>query len=124
MLDCLSFGTMADREEEITEAHQNTFLWLLNPDLKSPQKQTWVDFIEWLKSGRGTYWINGKAGSGKSTLMRLISKSKQTSAALREWSGSSHLIVGNFFFWNSGTVEQRSQIGLLRTLLHDILRQH
>lgn len=124
VLDVLSFGTMSDREEDIGEAHQNTFVWLLNPKAKSPQKQQWADFVEWLKSGRGLYWINGKAGSGKSTLMRFITKSDQTRTALLEWSGSSNLVVGNFFFWNSGTIEQRSQIGLLRTLLHEILRQH
>lgn len=25
---------------------------------------------EWLESGSGVYWISGKAGSGKSTLMK------------------------------------------------------
>jgi hypothetical protein len=124
VLDVLSFGIMSDREEDIGEAHQNTFVWLLKPKAKSPQKQKWDDFVEWLKSGRGLCWINGKAGSGKSTLIRFITKSDQTRTALLEWSGSSNLVVGNFFFWNSGTIEQRSQIGLLRTLLHEILRQH
>jgi hypothetical protein len=124
VLDGLSFGSMLDREEDIGEAHRNTFVWLLNPKAKSPQKQQWDDFVEWLKSGRGLYWINGKAGSGKSTLMRFISKSDQTRTALLEWSRSSNLVVGNFFFWNSGTIEQRSQIGLLRTLLHETLRRH
>jgi len=124
VLDILSFGTMSDREGDIGEAHQNTFVWLLNPKAKSPQKQQWDDLVEWLKSGLGLYWINGKAGSGKSTLMRFITKSDQTRTALLEWSGSSNLVVGNFFFWNSGTIEQRSQVGLLRTLLHEILRQH
>jgi hypothetical protein len=92
----LGLSTMGDREEDIPEAHQNTFVWLLKPESKLPQKKSWDDFIEWFKSGRGTYWMNGKAGSGKSTLMRFISKSEQTRAALCEWSGSSHLIVGNF----------------------------
>jgi hypothetical protein len=124
VLENLSFGTMVDREGDIGEAHKNTFAWLLNSASNSPQKQKWDDFVEWLKSGRGTYWINGKAGSGKSTLMRYITKSAQTRTALREWSCSSSLVIGSFFFWNSGTVEQRSQIGLLRTLLHEILRQH
>lgn len=31
------------------------------------------------------------------------------------------VLVATFFFWNSGTQEQRSQVGLLRSLLFQIL---
>lgn len=125
VLDDMSFEAMAHREEEIVVAHQNTFLWMLHPDsTSSPRAHSGPNFIEWLKSGRGTYWINGKAGSGKSTLMRFICRSHLTRAALREWAGSLSLTIGSFFFWNSGTRQQRSQTGLLRTLLHDILSQN
>lgn len=29
-----------------------------------------------------------------------------------------------FFFWTSGTLEQRSQVGFLRSVLFEILQQH
>jgi hypothetical protein len=30
----------------------------------------------------------------------------------------------DFYFWNSGTQEQRSQVGLLRTILFSLLKSH
>jgi hypothetical protein len=124
ILESLSFKTMSDRQEEIAEAHIHTFSWLFQQKLPLSRHTPRSNFVEWLRSGTGTYWINGKAGSGKSTLMRYICESKETKEALLDWAGLSPLTVGNFFFWNSGTVEQRSQAGLLRTLLHNILQEH
>jgi hypothetical protein len=115
ILNSLYFKTILDRQEEIAEAHENTFEWVFRPQSA---------FVDWLESGHGTYWINGKAGSGKSTLMRYICKSDQTRRKLLSWAGSTPSIMSNFFFWNSGTIEQRSQVGFLRSLLYDILRRH
>lgn len=67
------------------------------------------------------YWIYGKAGSGKSTLMRYLFDNPRTLDDLRLWSGDMPLEIAAFFFWNSGTTEQRSQAGL-RCLLFQILR--
>lgn len=61
----LTFPTMRDRYDETPEAHRKTFRWILEDLPKN-------DFVKWLQSGAGLYWINGKAGSGKSTLMRFI----------------------------------------------------
>ncbi|MCJ1354596.1 MAG: hypothetical protein MMC33_004585 [Icmadophila ericetorum] len=77
---------------------------------------------DWLQKGRGIYWINGKAGSGKSTLMKHVFENVKTSHLLSKWAGSMPLLVANFFFWSSGTREQRSQSGLLRSLLFQILQ--
>ncbi|KAH8886346.1 hypothetical protein GQ53DRAFT_750618 [Thozetella sp. PMI_491] len=41
---------------------------------------------------------------------------------LRAWSKDRELVVASFFFWNSGTKLQKSQEGLLRSLLFEILR--
>jgi hypothetical protein len=60
--------------------------------------------------------IQGKAASGKSTLMRFIYQNSLTRQNLNLWSGYSQLVVASFF-WNSGIPEQRSQLGLLRSLL-------
>jgi NACHT domain len=82
----------------------------------------------WLKTGSGVYWINGKPGSGKSTLMKHIYDDERTRLYLKEWAqigDSKHvpLVIASFFFWNSGTMEQRSQIGMLRALLFQVLDQ-
>jgi hypothetical protein len=64
----LRFPDMDNRYEAIPEAHAKTFRWIFEPP--SPG-QDWADVSQWLQ-GKDTpiYWITGKPGAGKSTLMR------------------------------------------------------
>jgi hypothetical protein len=89
----------------------------------SSKETRWSNFIDWLRDGDGVYWVNGKAGSGKSTLMRYIYDNPKTKEVLRAWAAEVPLSIAGFFFWNSGTVEQRSYIGLLRSLIYEVLHQ-
>ncbi len=116
ILKSLQFSTMNHRRMDISEAHQKTFSWIF--DESPSQRRPWSNFIKWLREGSGLYWINGKAGSGKSTLLRYIYESSNTSQHLRAWAKGSDLGIAAFFFWNSGSEEQRSQTGLLRSLLY------
>lgn len=118
ILETLRFSTMTDRLEEVSEAHQSTFKWIFEPP---EDMQSWSCFTSWLKTGAGIYWINGKAGSGKSTLMRYIYDHPITRRDLAEWAAPTPLSMAGFFFWNSGTKDQRSQLGLLRALLYEVL---
>jgi hypothetical protein len=120
---------MSHRELEIADAHKNTFSWLLR-DMPSPDSdeggsvhpsRPWNSFIEWLRKGTGIYWVSGKAGSGKSTLVRYMIQNPQTLLQLSLWSSQNKPILSTFYFWNSGTPLQRSQEGLLRSLLHRVL---
>lgn len=120
LLASLRFPTMENRFEEIEPAHKKTFEWIFRPPA---QQSKWSDFPQWLLEGIGIYWINGKAASGKSTLMRFICEDPRTDTLLNEWSSPDLLIKATHFFWNSGTPDQRSYQGLLRALLYDILRQ-
>ncbi|KAE9375911.1 hypothetical protein N431DRAFT_481115 [Stipitochalara longipes BDJ] len=122
LLKSFDFPTMMVRQEEIAQAHKKTFAWIFQDEHSGVVK--WTNFVQWLQSGSGVYWINGKAGSGKSTLMRYLIEHHQTRALLDQWAGSTPLSIASFFFWNSGTNEQRSQIGLLRALLFQILSQY
>ncbi|KAG0652892.1 hypothetical protein D0Z07_0177 [Hyphodiscus hymeniophilus] len=124
ILERLWFQSMRSRQGEVVEAHRQTFAWLFRSGLQRPTEPGGSGFVHWLESGSGIYWINGKAGSGKSTLMRYICESEETRKRLLTWAGMTPLTMGIFFFWNSGTIEQRSQIGLLRSLLHDVLSRH
>ena len=83
----------------------------------------WSNFADWLACGDGVYWINGKAGSGKSTLMSYITSERRTRKALTNWARSSDLLMVSFFFWNAGTGLQKSSQGLLRSLLYQIAHQ-
>lgn len=80
-------------------------------------------FQEWLKHGKNVFHISGKAGSGKSTLMKLIINDQRTYKCLEEWAGDKELITAQFFFWRAGSDIQRSRQGLYRSLLFETLKQ-
>lgn len=44
-----------------------------------------------------------------------------TRRSLQEWSSCHELVTGHFFFWNSGESKQRSHVGLLQSILHEVL---
>lgn len=127
ILESLHFTSITERLEAVDESHRTTFDWIfrrVEDTTQYSEGRRWGDFSNWLQSGAGLYWINGKAGSGKSTLMKYIVSHHQTSALLRRWAGNSKLCTAAFFFWNSGSKQQCSQIGLFRSLLHEILSRN
>ena len=117
----LTFSDMRDRYEGIPQAHQRTFQWIYHPP-KARVPQKWDNFVAFLESSAqgNLYWIAGKAGSGKSTLMKYIYDHPQTRACLLNWANGAPLVATGFFFWNSGTAMQMSRLGLLQSLLHQI----
>lgn len=112
LLNSLSFHTMEFRHSEIRNAHQQTFNWAFERV-----------FQAWLSSPQPIFWISGKPGSGKSTLMKFLADNPKTPTMLERWSGTRRLVISSYFFWINGTKLQRSQEGLLRALLHEILNQ-
>lgn len=59
--------------------------------------------------------------------MKFIADHRDVSRHLKgsEWVGSSKLIVASYFFWNAAKdPSQKSQAGLLRSILYQILRQY
>lgn len=115
ILQSLAFRDLRAREESIDPAHASTFQWTLRED--SQENVKWSNFAQWLLAGDGIYWIRGKAASGKSTLMRFLTEAPETKDMLRKWAGNSRLHVASFYFWHLGTKLQKSQVGLLRSLL-------
>ncbi|KAK4235691.1 prion-inhibition and propagation-domain-containing protein [Achaetomium macrosporum] len=94
ILEKLWFRTMTAREDEIKEALSQTMEWALESPGRDAQ---WDDLPAWLRSAEGIYWVYGKAGSGNVTY--------------------------SLFFWNLGTPEQKTQEGLCRSLLYQVLSQ-
>jgi hypothetical protein len=67
------------------------------------------------------FWIKGKPGSGKSTLMKYILNDYRTQKALSA-NSRRHLCTAAFFFHDRGVHEdQKSFEGLLRSIIHQIL---
>ncbi|PMD59592.1 uncharacterized protein K444DRAFT_663675, partial [Hyaloscypha bicolor E] len=115
LIDLLYFPETSDRENRIVVAHKKTFRWIYSdPDSGGTP---WPSFTKWLQSGSGLYWITGKAGSGKSTLMKFIYNNDLTFDNLRAWRLTIPLATGVFFFWNSGHGMQMSQLGMLQSIL-------
>ncbi|KAI0377709.1 hypothetical protein F5Y04DRAFT_171563 [Hypomontagnella monticulosa] len=125
MLESLKFADMRDRYERIPEAHQKTFEWVFHEsDInESNSKRRWDNFATWLMSNNQLYWVTGKPGSGKSTLMKYLSDDTRLRTQLKVWRGDKPLYTGRFFFWNSGSALQMSRIGLMQSLLHEIVSQ-
>jgi hypothetical protein len=119
VLGALTFRMMCEREAEIDGTYEQTFNWIFE-DPKARGKP-WANFQKWLREDSGCYWVEGKAGSGKSTLMKFISANPKTQELLKEWAGECELMTGSYFFWLAGTSLQKNQEGLLRALLHTIL---
>jgi hypothetical protein len=131
LLEDLNYPSMSHRYEAVLEAYPETFEWAFQGSRNGQGLRN--NLSHWLKAGTGVYWIYGKPGSGKSTLMKHLFEDPRTRQNLQAWAkttdSASHyvelppLCVASFFFWNTGSLEQRSQTGLLRCLLHQILSE-
>ena len=144
----LQYEGMIDRESRIATAHESTFQWVFqDKHFQGQQSQVakWSNLREWFESDDQLYWITGKAGSGKSTLMKYLcsptAEMAPTTGAqdklksdiakercrchrfLEKWVGPSTLVVASFYFWNSGMEIQMTKMGLLRTLLYQVVAQ-
>lgn len=109
------------RHSAIAKEHARTCAWVLRD---SSTTKPWSLFSKWLRDDAGIYWVNGKAGSGKSTLMKLIWNHPRTTQLLAEWADNACLVRAAFFFWNSGEKIQSTQEGLFRSLLYQLCRRY
>ncbi|KAJ5906713.1 uncharacterized protein N7473_003629 [Penicillium subrubescens] len=122
LLETLRFELMDERYSRISKAHQSlidahksTFDWIFT--------KPGPGFVDWMSTYGGIYWINGKAGSGKSTLMKYILESRVLRRTLSASDSSCQWAIAGFFFWSGGSQNQRSQAGLLRTILYQLLKE-
>jgi hypothetical protein len=111
----------------IVDAQYETFDWVFEParyKFDQDQIQDGGDFsafAEWLRHRNGVFWISGKPGSGKSTLMKFLSQHPDTTKILSDWASFNDCITAHHYFYTAGTHLQKSCEGLLRALLFDIL---
>ncbi|KAK3377958.1 hypothetical protein B0H63DRAFT_525216 [Podospora didyma] len=86
-------------------------------------KGAYLQTYEYLFDVNDSDHKEGKAGSGKSTLMKFIWGKPEVTSYLKGWSNGRALVTGDFFFWSGGTDLRKFQEGLLRSLLFEVLRQ-
>ena len=131
ILKSLEFEDMTARESQIDNPFPETFQWLLDDQrpgtggTSAAGAPTPTKFKEWLESqaNETPFWITGHPASGKSTMMKFISTNPQIRPCLQAWSGEHKLLTCSVYFWNPGSLGQKSQVGLLSTVLHQLLRQ-
>lgn len=116
-LKALYFKLIKMRESKILDAHAQTFEWIFSEDNPDPA------FLNWLQHDSGIFYIMGKAGSGKSTLMKFLVNRPETPHSLRKWAKGNSLVLAPYYFWSAGHPLQKSLEGLFRTLLFEILRK-
>ncbi|KAF2652569.1 hypothetical protein K491DRAFT_43805 [Lophiostoma macrostomum CBS 122681] len=123
ILRWLNFRQMLWRHDEIDPAYRQTFQWILR---KPVPPNDWDDFTAHLSRSdvSAPYFMDGKAGSGKSTLMKFIVNHAETQRMLSGWAESNELVVMNFFFWNLGTALQKTNVGMLRAFLYEVLGRY
>ncbi|CAG9979796.1 unnamed protein product [Clonostachys byssicola] len=127
ILEGLAYKSMHDREQEITKAHFQTLNWIFEDQTEDASRlQVSRALTSWLRTGDlgPIYWITGKPGSGKSTLTQFLFHHPIATALLKKWAGGDAPIKAGFFFWTSGSKDQRSQAGLLRSLLYQLLSEN
>lgn len=130
LLQSLKYPGFNERRNEVREAHTNTFQWVFAGDGEEStgsdsesdpeiNMAKWDSFSNWLKSTDTVYWISGKPGSGKSTLVKYILADPQTQQCLDIWAPGCLLI--SHYFWRPGSPMQRSIKGLFCSLLFQLL---
>ncbi|KAF2823870.1 hypothetical protein CC86DRAFT_384404 [Ophiobolus disseminans] len=119
ILSRLYFPHMVDRADSIPEAQAETFKWLFEDGVQENKEEHQASFSEWLrKNDSNVYWIAGKPGSGKSTLMKYLYHHTRLDEMLRGWTRGNRLVKAGFYLWNSGSAMQMSRLGMLQALLY------
>lgn len=108
-LDSLKFEGMNSRREAIRNAHGHTCDWILTHSMT----------VAWNDPGRhadnhGLLWINGKPGTGKSTLMKYHAQRAKTQA------GQDEIVLSFFFNARSAAELEKTTVGLYRSFLYQL----
>ena len=133
IMNSLFYSDIFSRKEQVDDTFdgiENSYDWVFDePQTHDADRYhleqrvpEWGSFAYWLKVGHGVYWMNGKAGSGKSTIMNHVCGHKRKLELLEGWRSGRLLLTPTFFFWNAGSRLQKSIDGLLRSLIYQMLK--
>ena len=107
LLESLSFPKINARRNAILQTQ--TCQWFL----QLPKYKTWIE-NERCSTSTGFLWLHGKAGAGKSTMMKFLEARARKSKL--------STTVVSFFFHARGETLQKTVDGLYRSLLYDTLK--
>ncbi|EME46934.1 hypothetical protein DOTSEDRAFT_87338 [Dothistroma septosporum NZE10] len=146
ILDQLSYPGMYDWRSRSIDAHEGTFQWILEDSQKllsdvMPSQRDEASskgdvtvaknkteqsrkLQDWMRSplDRNVFWIRGKPGSGKSTLMKTRSQDEKTTKLVAESSTlGAEVIVLTFFAFRAGSELVSRLTGLWRSLIYQVI---
>ncbi|KAI0480489.1 hypothetical protein GGR56DRAFT_275554 [Xylariaceae sp. FL0804] len=128
LLRSFKYYGMEERRNQIRPSHESTLQWIFRAE-HSPNDEwgpniKWHSFSAWLESKDTAdwYWISGKPGSGKTTLVKYILAQPQTRACLGRWE-TSHLIISHFIWKLGPATHQKTFKGLLCSLVYQLLEK-
>jgi hypothetical protein len=123
IIQSFRFPEFSAREDAVADSILETYSWIFTSP--SPGETTRCSFPDWLERRKDSiYWITGKPGAGKSTIMKHILQSPDLKMHLTKWAGQRPLLVTRYYAWNAGTTPQKSLLGLKQTLLYQALDQY
>ncbi|GKT97070.1 ankyrin repeat domain-containing protein [Colletotrichum tofieldiae] len=109
-LGSLAFRGINSRRHDIVPAYPGTCDWLFC----TLEFQQWMD-PAYLQDHNGVFWIKGKPGAGKSTLMKHAFRRYQKQFF------SDYLLVAHFFNARGEALEKTS-LGMLRLIVYQLLQ--
>jgi ankyrin repeat protein len=112
-LESLTFPQLDARMTNVQRAHFQTCRWFLT----HPKCQDWLDPRKQSQT-HGFLWIVGKAGAGKSTIMKFAY------LETKKRSKDPGKPVASFFFNARGDVLERSVAGMYRSLLLQLMKTY
>lgn len=108
----LYFSKIDERLTHLTPSQGTTCRWFLTES----KYKSWQDGAHQSEHG-GFLWIKGNPGTGKSTLMKYLFEETQVNSK-----DCLSRITLSFFFLARGTAEEKTTMGLYRSLLHQLLQ--
>jgi hypothetical protein len=139
-LDVLYYPEMFARQESIRRRSPGTYDWVSSgevPNLDDWDSSGWIRLSTpemdkelrgriscWLRNTdkNPLFWISGKPGSGKSSLVSFIMGDRRTKECMRPWAGGRGPHIFSFFFWKPGSSLQKTMLGLRRSLLWQLCK--
>lgn len=113
--NCFKDGSAASVQEHDGKLHRTK-------EVSREVTESWQSFVKWLQSDDRLFWIRGKLGSGKSTLVNFIIQNKMTLELLCAWKQDT--VILSHFFWKIGSSPQNTIKGLLCSLVYQSLRSN
>lgn len=119
IVETLAHPHLRRRWEDVPNAPQSTFAWLLDPVI--PKSTQTSGLLSFLNSEHGLFWIRGRPASGKSTFMKFLTDTRRTDDVMKEWATDHDITIASHYFWAPGSTMQKSQQGMLQSLVYQLL---